>query len=243
LHVRTDGFIVPSEDFADKFSEAYGVRRNKIQVIGGVVDYGKFKPGLDVSSVYNEIGATPDSPLIGIVSRIKPKRGHKELINAFRTLMEKHGDSKLLIVGRGESMDALKEENADLINAGRAHFLGYRKDDLPNILNALTVKVLLGEGSDGTCRAALEAMSCGTPVIAAEVGVLPETVENGKTGMLVNLNGSEVLEAALASALENREQMKTMGEQARKQILESNTIPIAAKKAEAFYSKLIKADD
>jgi len=240
LHNRTDGFLVLSKNFKQRFGESYNIPEKAIGVIGGVVDVNLFKPGLDVLSIFKEIDAPLDTTLIGIVSRIKQNRGHRELIQAFRQVKDKFPKVRLLIIGRGEWLEMLKSENEDLIQANQVHFLGYRKDDLPNILNALSFKVLLGEGSDGTCRAALEAMSCQTPVVAADIGILPETVSDGKTGLLVPQGDKEFLEVVLDSALSNPGKMDAMGKLAREIILKEHSITNAAKIMESFYQRLIK---
>lgn len=239
LFGKTDGFIVPSKKFGESFVDSYGLDPGTVHVVGGVVDVERFKPGLDTKAIRSEIGVTEEMPLIGIVSRIKSGRGHRQLIQAFRSVAKAHPHSRLLLIGRGELMEKLKESNRDLSKDGLLHFLGYRKEDLPTILNALLVKVLLAEGTDGTCRAVLEALSCGVPVIAAEVGVLPETVQDGKTGLLVRAGDTEFLEGALHSALENQSRMKQMGNAARSFILENHTVERAAQKVETAYQQTI----
>ncbi len=101
-------------------------------------------------------------------------------------------DARLLFVGRGEGKDDLQE----LVRQKRAdawtHFLGYRSDDLPAIYAACGASLLLGEGSDGACRAALEATACGTPVIALPVGALPDTLRDGQTGFFAAAQPAEV---------------------------------------------------
>ena len=240
LHDRTDGFIVPSIKFAQKLAASFSLDPAHVEVIRGVVDTERFRPGLDTTAVFREVGAQMDAPLIGIVSRIKAGRGHSTLIEAFRLVMDKNPTARLLIVGRGEGMERLVAGNADLVKSGHLNFLGFRTDDLPNILNALRVKVLLGEGSDGSCRAVLEAMACETPVIAAEIGLLPETVENGRTGLLVRPDDVDFLVAALQSVLEHPSRMADMGRVARQVILERHTIKHAVAAQQSFYQRMIE---
>ncbi len=238
LHRRTDGFILPSEGFMAQFIESYKITDKPVAVVGGVVDVEWFKPGLETSEVFKEIGASPDAPLIGIVSRIKEGRGHREIINSFRNLMEKYPGARLLIIGRGEGLKALESQNHDLVTGKRLHFMGYRKEDLPNLLNALLFKVILAEGSDGACRAALEAMSCQTPVVAADIGILPETVSDGKTGLIVPEGDGKSLDRAFDFALANPDKMKMMGINGREYILNNHSIEKAARKMKSLYMKV-----
>ena len=238
LYSRADGFLVPASHFARKLEQNFGIDPERIAVVHGMVDANRFKPGLPTDALFEEIGANKETKLIGIVSRIKPGRGHKELIEAFRKIAPEFPDTRLLIVGKGEGVAAEVQRAADLVKAGRVHFLGYRKDDLPNILRALSVKVLLGEGSDTTCRATLEAMACATPVIAAPVGALPDTIDEKGGGLLIDVNVPDALEQALRRALTEPGFSQEMGDRARTRILERHTIEKAADRVEAFYKKM-----
>jgi glycosyltransferase involved in cell wall biosynthesis len=135
-----------------------------------------------------------------MVSRIKAGRGHDLALAAFARLRQQTPNVRLLFVGRGEGEAELRSRVNVSGLADRVYFLGYRTDDLPAIYAALDVHLLLGEGSDGTCRAALEAMACGTPVVALPVGTLPETIHDGETGLLVE-HDPEALAAAVEEVL------------------------------------------
>ena len=90
-------------------------------------------------------------------------------------------------------------------------FTGYRDRDLPDVLGAADCFALMGAGSDESCRAALEAMAAGRPVVARRVGALPDTVVHGETGMLVGEDRAESVAAALADVLANRDRARAMG--------------------------------
>ncbi len=84
-------------------------------------------------------------------------------------------------------------------------FTGYRGgDDYLPVLQSMDVKVFLVPGSDGTCRAVREALASGIPVIAAKRGMLPELVEEGKTGRVIE-DSAENLAAALLEMAADRE--------------------------------------
>src|SRR5207244_115972 len=83
----------------------------------------------------------------------------------------------------------------------RVIFTGYRDRDLPQVLAAADCFALMAAGSDESCRAALEAMAAGRPVVARRVGALPETVLDGKTGRLIDDDRPESVAAALAELL------------------------------------------
>jgi glycosyltransferase involved in cell wall biosynthesis len=113
-------------------------------------------------------------------------------------------------------------------------FAGYRDADLPAVLASLDVFVLLGAGSDESCRAALEAMAAGRPVVAARVGALPDAVVHGETGLLVDSNPESVA-AALERLLANANERRAMGEAGRSRATELFSPERHAAAMEALY--------
>ena len=96
-------------------------------------------------------------------------------------------------------------------------FAGYRGADLPAILAALDCLVLLGAGSEESCRAVLEGMAAGRPVVGARVGAVPEIVVDGETGWLVDAT-PEAVAACLETALRDRERGRRMGAAGRRRV-------------------------
>jgi phosphatidylinositol alpha-1,6-mannosyltransferase len=109
--------------------------------------------------------------------------------------------ARLLLVGKGETRARLEQVVADLGLAEHVVFTGYRDRDLPAVLASADCFALMAAGSDDSCRAALEAMAAGRPVVARGVGALPETVVHGETGLLVEDDRPESVAAALARVL------------------------------------------
>jgi glycosyltransferase involved in cell wall biosynthesis len=182
LYRRADALVVAADDWKARLVDNFHLDSAKVAVIPAGVDTEHFTPDGDVEAVRGEVGAQPGDKLVGMVGRIKPGRGQDLALQAFRRVREHSPRTRLLFIGRGEGRAALEREVAQLGLGEQVRFLGYRTDDLPAIYRALDVHLLLGEGSDGTCRAALEALACGTPVVALPVGALPESLLDGRTG-------------------------------------------------------------
>jgi glycosyltransferase involved in cell wall biosynthesis len=119
-------------------------------------------------------------------------------------------------VGKGEERPRLEQLVADLGLSDRVIFTGYRDRDLPAVLAAADCFALMGAGSDESCRAALEAMAAGRPVVARRVGALPETVVDGETGILLERDEPEALGHALADLLANPARARAMGQAGRR---------------------------
>jgi starch synthase len=107
------------------------------------------------------------------------------------------------------------------------------------VLHALDTFVLMGAGSDESCRAALEAMAAGRPVVARRVGAMPEAVEHGVTGLLVDDERPESVEAALGALAGDPERARRMGEAGRRRAVETFSPEHHAEEVEAIYLEIL----
>jgi len=162
----------------------------------GAVDLERFRPGGGDASVRRSLGLAPDQPVIGIVARAQRHRRFDLLLRAAAQLLREHPEARLLIVGRGTHIrETAHEPAARLGIADRVVFAGYRTDDYADVLRCIDVFTFLVPGSDGGCRALLEAAACGIPAVVTRRGALPELVVHGETGLAI-----EERPAALAEA-------------------------------------------
>ena len=101
----------------------------------------------------------------------------------------------------------------------------------------MDVKVYLASGSDASCRAVLEAMACGLPVIVYPVGAVFETLGDGLTGYPVANNDPEALARRLAELLGDRNVARKMGEAARQRVEEDYRL----QRTKEFYHSLVES--
>ena len=153
-------------------------------------------------------------------------------------LRERMPEARLVLVGRGEHRPALEALVEDLGLGSTVVFAGYRGADLPEALAALDCLVLLGTGSEESCRAVLEGMAVGRPVVAAPVGAVPEIVVDGETGWLVEAAPGPVA-ARLETVLRDRERARLMGAAGRHRVERLFTPSRRAALVEAVYAKVL----
>jgi phosphatidylinositol alpha-1,6-mannosyltransferase len=232
---RTDAVIAVSEGIAGRLRAAGGPAR--VTVVPGAVDVDRFSPGADGESVRIELGLG-DAPVVGCLARMAPGRGHDVLLQAVARLRERLPGVRLVLVGRGERRPALEALVRDLRLDSTVVFAGYRGADLPAVLGALDCLVLLGEGSEESCRAVLEAMAVGRPVIAAPVGAVPEIVVDGETGWMVDPAPDAVADR-LDTALRDRGRLRRMGEAGRRRMLALFTPSRRAALVEEVYGQVL----
>jgi glycosyltransferase involved in cell wall biosynthesis len=134
-------------------------------------------------------------PLVGVVGRLEPQKGHAYLFEAWPSIVAEFPDARLLVVGDGSLRPRLQARAQELGVAGSVLFAGFRAD-IPRVLDAIDVLALpsLYEGMPLT---AIEASAMGRPVVATAVDGTPEVVVEGETGLLVSPGDP----AGLANAL------------------------------------------
>ena len=202
-----------------------------------IADLTRFEPGADAKAIRDEF-QLGDAPVAVTVSRLAAHRGHEALLAGFKLLLERMPQARLLLVGKGETRRHLERVVEDLGLARTAMFAGYRDHDLPAVLAAADCFVLMGAGSDESCRAALEAMATARPVVARRVGALPETVVDGETGLLLDDDRATSVAAALERVLADRAQGTAMGRAGRRRAEELFSADRAVTIAETVYRAL-----
>jgi glycosyltransferase involved in cell wall biosynthesis len=208
-----------------------------VTVVPGAVDVERFRPDADGESVRMELGLG-EAPVAGCVARMVPGRGHDVLLRAAARLRARLPEVRLVLVGRGEERPALEGLVRELGLAPSVVFAGYRGADLPAVLAAFDCAVLLGMGSEESCRAVLEAMAVGRPVVAAAVGAVPEIVVDGETGWLVEPT-PEAVAARLEATLRDRASARRMGEAGRRRVEALFTPSRRAALVEAVYARVV----
>jgi glycosyltransferase involved in cell wall biosynthesis len=242
LYQRTDALVAVSPRIEQRLREG-GAARGRLHLSHGVVDVARFASDAPGAAKIREEFSLGAAPLIGCVARLAAGRGHEVLIEAFARVLARWPEARLLLVGKGERRDALGALVGRLGLEHRALFAGYRDSDLPAVLEALDVFVLLGAGSDESCRAALEAMAAGRPVVAARVGALPEAVVHGETGLLVDRLRPDDVAAALGQLLARAADRRAMGEAGRRRAEALFTPERHAAAAEALYLEALSRRD
>jgi glycosyltransferase involved in cell wall biosynthesis len=170
-----------------------------ISLIRNGVDLQRYDEQEPCCTLAEEYGMEPGSQIVGVVARLEPEKGHPTLLEAWPAVIRAVPDVYLLVVGEGSRRDALEAQARELRIAHRIVFTG-RRDDMPAVTAALDVAVLPSY-REAQGLSVLEAMALSRPVVASNVGGIPEMIQDGVTGLLVPPHDSEALAAAIIRLL------------------------------------------
>ena len=173
---------------------------------------------------------------IGIVARLSVEKCHKDLIDAMLKVKRNIPKVKLLIIGTGPLEEQLRNYVRQLNLEDLVIFIGHKKNVFVE-LRTLDLFVLPSR-SEGLGIAIIEAMAMGLPVVATNVGGIPEVVEDGITGSLVPSENPALLADAIIDLLLNPEKSKQMGERGRERAFKRFHSKEFAEKHEELYKEL-----
>ena len=194
-----------------------GFPTERMNVISNGIDVRRIDEA-DASGVREEFSIAPDDFVFGTVARLDLTKDTTTLLRAFAAVALPRLDPKLklLIVGDGDQRAKL-EELVSMLNLNRAVIFAGMRRDVPRMLRAMDV-FALSSVSEGMPLTVLEAMAARLPVVATNVGALPELVEDGKTGFLVPIRHAVAMADKLEMFLANRQLANILGEAARQKV-------------------------
>lgn len=214
--------------------EERGLPENKITVIPYGVNLEIFNHSRN-GRLRPELGIPPDVPVVGVVARLHPQKGHEYLIKAARVLADKFKDLKIVLVGDGELRAELEQA---VVEAGLSEtfiFLGFRSDvrDLLSMFDIFVLPSLY----EGLPNVILEAMATNLPVVATSVDGTVELVDDGETGYLVPPRDPGALVAKIGNLLESADLRRQFGRAGRKKVEEQYSLELQVENFQNLYEQ------
>ena len=241
-----DGVVATNSTIFKGLSERIG-GIEKLATIHGGVDEREFSPEGELSDLRESLGFSAKDFLIGIVGRLSPVKGHDHFIEAAKGALRE--DSRLAFVILAKSFSAKPEELERLralvgdepLFRERIRLLDHRAD-LPATLREFDLGAVTSVGSEANCRVGLEWMASGKPLLATRIGVLPDIVEEGVTGLLVPPGDRKALQRSFVNLASDREKTRLMGQRARFSVEERFTLSKLSTSHEVFLSDILSSD-
>lgn len=185
-----DRVVAASQSIRQALIHTGDVPSDRIEVIGEGVRLEEFHPSIDGASLRRQWGIDPSAPLFGVIGMIRKEKGLCAFVDAALELRRQVPRARFVLVGDGHGYYAerLRERIGRAFPGSRPALIlaGFRRD-IPRVTAALDALVVPSI-TDGQTLVIPQAFACGKPVIASDVGGIPEIVEHGKTGLLVPPN-------------------------------------------------------
>ncbi len=244
---RHTRMIAVSQAVADNFRGARPLLRKRVSVILNAIDLDRFQPSVNVRAAKrHELELDETEMVIGIVGQITPRKGQLELMRAFARVLIELPHAVLLIVGAPlfnrdhQYLEVLKRTALDNGLGPSVRMLGARSD-VAAIMQSLDLLVV-NSSAEPFGLVALEAMACGTPVLAAATGGLSEIIEHGKDGWLI-LPGDEKTLAAQIVSLSRQPMLRTrLANEGKKKVALSFSSYRYLSELQDFYLESLKSE-
>ena len=185
-----------------------GVPREKAVTVHEGIDLARVKAA-PVAELHKELWLPHDAPLVGNVAALVPHKGQRYLIDAATRLLPAQPDTRVVIAGEGELHQALAHQIKHHHLEKHVILAGFRPDIL-SVHKAFDVFVM-SSVTEGLGTSLLDAMACARPVVATNVGGIPEVVADGETGFLVPPRDAAALATAIVRLLDDRSLRDRMG--------------------------------
>jgi N-acetyl-alpha-D-glucosaminyl L-malate synthase BshA len=206
---------------------------SNIEVIHNFIDHQRFRP--EPNEDLRKRLAPHGQKIMMHISNFRPVKRTWDLIDIYM-FARRSGKIKLILVGDGPDRNKLEIKCRELGICEDIAFLG-NHSAIEELLPVADV-FLLPSGNESFGLAALEAMSCGVPVVASDVGGIPEVVTHGVNGYLFEVGDTGGMGEAAADIMFDPEKRKSMGVAARKTAVEKFDIDRITDQYEAIYRRL-----
>ncbi|HEY2888633.1 MAG TPA: glycosyltransferase [Candidatus Limnocylindrales bacterium] len=248
LTPKMDHLIAVSRSIVRKLEDEGRVGA-PVSLIYNGIDMQRFEDLEACCTLHEEYAIPEGAPIVGVVARLEPEKGHPTLLEAWPRILASVPDAHLLIVGEGSRREALEAQAASLglLGADPAHptsaagrrvvFTG-RRDDVPAVTAALDIAVLPSY-REAQGLSILEAMALSRPVVASAVGGIPEMIEDGRSGILVPPHDRDALARAITKLLVDHPYADTLGRAGKNLVHARFCVELMVRAIESIYDESV----
>jgi N-acetyl-alpha-D-glucosaminyl L-malate synthase BshA len=236
---KADGVTAVSKFLADKTNTQYKIDKH-IEVIPNFVDIDKFKRENDEKTQCFKKNIAPNDEKVFIhISNFRALKRVQDVIKIFYEVRKKL-EAKLLLVGDGPDRSDCEQLVRELEISEHVRFMG-KQDALVELLSVSDIFMIPSQ-SESFGLSALEAMSCGVPVISSSVGGLPELNLHNETGYIAEIGDVDRMAKYAVDLLSDKKKYELFSKNARKRAEEFSEDKIVPQ-YEKFYEQIVNADE
>lgn len=206
-----------------------GVSRDRVRVIPNAVDTDIFRPAPDEKA---------PEPTVVYVGRLVQEKDPMNLVEGFRRTAEQLPEARFRLIGNG----SMKPQVEEFVKAHRLEsaisIIPGTKDIHAHFHQAWVFA--LASKQEASANVVIEAMACGLPVVLTRVGGLPELVNHGENGLLVDPHDPTQLAEALTTLLTDDAKRRAMGIKARERVMAHHSLQAMARKTEEVFLEALQ---
>lgn len=235
--LKSDAITAVSTYLKDKTVGDFGVPADRVDVVPNFVDTSVYHPGKE--PCHRETLAPGGEKILMHISNF---RAVKRVLDTIEILARVHKriPSRLILIGDGPERIRVQERAEDLGVADQVAFLG-RHDSVAELLSCADV-FLLPSSKESFGLVALEAMACGVPVVASNIGGVPEVVPAGEAGFLCPMGDVEAMAEAVSQILSDQELHDQFALNAQAVVAENFTAEHVVPQYEKIYRRVIESN-
>ncbi|MDA0738238.1 MAG: glycosyltransferase [Nitrospirae bacterium] len=201
-------------------------------------DVERFSPNIEGDSFRKEWGVTKEECLIGAVCFLRSYKGLDHFIEAAAIVLTESPSCRFVIVGDGPEQERLEAKIAQWELQGRFILTGHR-EDVPEVMAALDIFVVSSTDGETLTQTIPQALAMETPVVATNIGSIPDIIHHEETGFLVSPGDPQALASYILKLVEDPERGATMACEGRALVLNSFSSQSTVVKNEALYQDLL----
>ncbi len=237
----TDRVLVPSSFLSHLLQKVLKISSQKIEIIPNAIDLDQYAHNPKKTDIRKELGLPSNAKLVGMVAVFTPAKSHEMLFEAVPHILKKEPDTYFLLIGDGILKEQFVQMSQDMNLTDHILFLGYRHD-VGQILPNFDVGILCSN-VEVHPLALIEMMASGIPVVATEVGGIPEIVNNGKDGFLIPFADASKFADAICTILGDKALSRKLGQEAKKRVLETFALERMMQATQTSFENLSQLND
>jgi L-malate glycosyltransferase len=235
--LKSDGITAVSSYLRQETMDAFRVPGDRIEVIHNFVDAAVYDRSR--YPCHKAAFLRKDERLVVHVSNFRPVKRIRDVVGIFARAV-RQVPARLVFIGDGPERPAAVEEAERLGVADRVVFLG-KQDSVAELLSCADL-LLLPSQSESFGLVALEAMACGVPVVASDVGGIREVVDHGVSGYLAPVGDVDAMGDYAAAILRDRDLWRRMSGDAQHAARERFGVDVIIPRYERYYERILAAD-
>ncbi|MEL6105520.1 MAG: glycosyltransferase family 4 protein [Planctomycetota bacterium] len=219
-------------------SRRLGLPEDRISLIDNAIALDDYEIALRKEEAKRELGLSADSKLVVAVGRLSDEKGFDVLIKSVEDLIQSGNDIQLAIAGEGAEREALERQMESSPFSERLHLLGFVKD--PRVVYRAADCYALSSYREGLPNVVLEAMTMRVPVVCTRIAGMPDLVQDGENGLMVEPGNVNELASSIGRVLTDTELSARLAVSGRQTIESRFDFSQRMAKIASIYDRLIR---